>query len=82
MHPILVCMYEHARDSEVLTRVYGCPASRVIVTAVDKSSVNLKLRLFNNCFNDEFSTRKYTLISKYQKLSLCKRLVEHFMLYK
>ena len=34
---------------------------RVIVTAVNKSTINLKLDFFNNCFADEFSTRKLSL---------------------
>ncbi|KAL5457013.1 hypothetical protein EMCRGX_G034246 [Ephydatia muelleri] len=28
---------------------------KVLITAVDKSTTDLKLRLFNNCFSDEFS---------------------------
>ena len=28
---------------------------RVLITAVDKSTTDLNLRLFNNCFNDEYS---------------------------
>ena len=31
---------------------------RVIITAVNKSTINLKLTFFNNCFGDEFSTRE------------------------
>ena len=31
---------------------------RVIITAVNKSTINLKLTIFNNCFGDEFSTRE------------------------
>ena len=31
---------------------------RVLVTAVDKSTSDLKLRFFNNCFQDDFSYRE------------------------
>ena len=33
---------------------------RILVTAVDKSTSNLKLKFFNNCFDDEFSTGKHS----------------------
>lgn len=34
---------------------------RVIVTAVYKKTTMPELHFFNNCFHDEFSTRKLTL---------------------
>ena len=38
-------------------------SSRVLIPAVDKSSANLKVRYFNNCFDDDYSTRKYRAVS-------------------
>ena len=44
---------------------------RVIVPAVFKKSINLKLHFFNNCFDDEYSTRTYNYV-KVQSLYVCK----------
>jgi len=34
---------------------------RVLIPAVYKNTINPKLHVFNNCFDDEFSTRKWTM---------------------
>ncbi len=36
--------------------------SRVIITAVYKKTTMPELHFFNNCFQDEFSTREETLV--------------------
>jgi len=49
---------------------------RVLIPAVYKNTINPKLDVFNNCFDDEFSTRKWTMEAYYDcctvnQINLC-----------
>ena len=46
----------------IMVLTFGLPLFiRVLIPAVYKNTINPKLHVFNNCFDDEFSTRKWTM---------------------
>ena len=48
-------------DVDVYCMVSILTFVRVLIPAVSKKTINPKLHIFNNCFDDKFSTRKWIL---------------------
>ncbi len=57
-----LCAVPHFVNTILLltTHPFACSLLRVLVTAVDKSSIPMNIHYFNNCFEENFfSTRKF-----------------------
>lgn len=57
---LFVCLSRTYTNMTVHMCAYAC--NRVLIPAVKKEFINLKLHFFNNCFNDEYSTRKLDVV--------------------